>query len=110
MELIKLSVQLPTERNLSINEFIEDINNNNSFYGVIDYDIKIGGTTKITKGILSNFFEKNNENKFVVTWISHKNGSNTNFIDNEQLIKDLEVYRFKDKEELLDWLKIEING
>lgn len=106
MEKINIVNGKPSERILSLDEIKNDIFYHNSLYGVLKYEIKVGGESMFEKYILSFIENYESENDFIIVNIGNKKGIISYYIHENDLLNNnnYELYRFETINELFKWL------
>lgn len=106
MKRINLSKDLPSEINLSLNDFINDLNKSRGIYGAIKINLKMGGPVVKYKGILSLYIDEKYCNNIVITYIDDYYSEILN--ESDLIDGTLDIFKFKNNKELFSWLEKDI--
>lgn len=106
MEKINIVNGKPSERILSLDEIKNDIFYHDSFYGILRYEIRVGGESIFEKYILSAIENYNTDNDLIITNISDNKGIFSCYIKETDLLNtnNYELYRFETIDELFNWI------
>lgn len=106
MQRINLSKDLPSEINLSLNDFINDLNESRGIYGAIKINLKMGAPIIKDKGILSIYTDEKYNNNIIITYID---GYYSEILNKSNLTDGtLDIFKFKNNKELFSWLEKDI--
>lgn len=106
MQRINLSKDLPSEINLSLNDFINDLDMNHGIYGAIKINLKMGAPIIKDKGILSIYTDEKYNNNIIITYID---GYYSEILKESNLTDGtLDIFKFKNNKELFNWLDKDI--